>query len=191
MTDVIDTSMTLAIGYSPWKVALLFGACAASVWFGWSVATEPWGGGNSIAVGVGWVVMAFSGLMSLVLLSRLLITKGAVLVFSPEGLLDQRVSSEVVAWKAIDSIDERSIQIKWPVPAQKWLVLKVKPDIETRLPLTPTIRMTHSANRMFGIDGLATHALGTKINHGKMMKIALAYWKAHGPGSAGQNLKNA
>jgi hypothetical protein len=116
----------------------------------------------------------FFGAGTLLTLWRAVTTNGPVVTLSPAGICDQRLAPQEIPWPAIRSISP------WIQQRQRFMVLKVDPEVEAKLELTPIARMTFEANRALGAGGLCVGSQGLKIDHEELLAIAEAYHRAHG-----------
>lgn len=126
-----------------------------------------------------WAVLfgvPFFGGCTLVAFWRALVSRGPVLSFSPEGLLDRRIAPVPIPWRAIRGIST------WTYKRQKVMVLDVDPGAEAQLPLSRMVRLTRSANRQLGADGLCVAASGLKMSYAELLATATAYLRAANPG---------
>ena len=132
----------LHIAYSKLKLAnaalggLPLIAAALALSFGWLPGTE---GGFTRATG--WVALLFFGACLGVILWRLFGSRGDVVTMTSDGLVDQRVVSGAIAWRAI-----RVVSV-WELSRQKVIVLKLDREIEKSLALKPVAKWTSGPNR--------------------------------------------
>lgn len=174
---VIDTSRTLEIGYSRGKLALYALGAASFVAVGvWMIGQETPSSRHSLEATQFWgyVTVVFFAFMFLIAVGRLLTARGAVISLTPRGFRDQRVSSDIVPWKAIADIQT------WKSYGQPIMVLALHPGEEEKLRLTRIARWTRGANARLGADGLSIAAHGTSINHDALVAAAVAYRARHG-----------
>lgn len=172
MTGPIDTSGTIAIEQSPWKMLMLLFGSLAFVAAGWWMigATERTGRQSLETIHFfGWASIVFFGLCALILLWRLATVRGPVITLTPEGIRDTRVSSDIIPWTAIRSITT------WSHKGTSAMVLGLRAGEEEKLKLSAITRMTRGANKALGADGLSIVATGTKISHDRLMDTAIAY----------------
>jgi hypothetical protein len=163
-----DTSRTLVIEGSPWKVLRLavIGVLmtAAGIWVA-LVPDVPFykkllGGYMLTVISVGFIA---------VILWRLFTSRGPVITISPEGIRDTRVAAAVIPWRAVAGIST------WEFRRQKVMVLALRPGVEDQLHLTRLARWGRGPNRALGIDGLCITAQGLKTDYEALLKAALDY----------------
>lgn len=167
----IDTTRTIEIRQSPWRmlgmVAIGVAFVATSLFivtahgiFGWVI---------------GWLGVAFFGLLTLIAAWRMLTLLGPVITVSPRGVKDIRVAADLVPWSAINDVST------WSAYNQPAIVLSVDPAYEPTLKLTRLARLTRRANTSLGADGLCIASQGLKMGHEALLETITAYWRrAHG-----------
>jgi hypothetical protein len=135
----VDPSRTLAIGSSPTKLlilislsVLLTAVAITVVWLPGPLTYRKFLGGY---VGIG-----FFSLCTVVMLWRLIISRGPVITISAEGIRDPRLAASLMPWTAVTGIST------WKLRGQKIMVLAIYPDMEPRLGLTRLARWTRSAS---------------------------------------------
>ncbi len=124
---------------------------------------------GSFAQLVGWVGFIFFGANVLVAISRLVSTRGPIVTLCPEGIRDTRVAADFIPWHAVRNIST------WQVSGQKFMVLDVDPEVESRLTLTRTARWSRGINRLVGADGLCVTAKGLNVTYGNLMAHTITY----------------
>lgn len=164
----IDTSRTLRIENSLAKQLVLIGLGVLMTAVATAVAWLPGPPSDRKFLG-GYVGIGFFGLCTVVMLWRLITSRGPVITISAEGIHDTRLSTALVPWTAITGIST------WSAGRQKIMVLAIRPDMEPRLGLTRFARWTRSANRAFGTDGLFISASGLKIDYDTLLRASLSY----------------
>lgn len=173
----IDTTKALVVAHSPGKLVLFVLGSAAFVASGiWLLfQDEPLARGS---VGQqqlwGYLAVAFFGLIMLVALARLFTAGRPVLTLSAAGLRDERISTDIIPWRAIASIDT------WAYRGQRIIVLGLYPGEEQKLRLRPMVRWTRRANAMLGADGLSVTASGTRIGHDELLAAITAFAGRYG-----------
>lgn len=169
-----DTTKTLDIEGSPLKLTLLgllgivmTAGCLAIV-LGYIPSPGPsswkW-----------WAVLfgvPFFGACTLIGFWRALVTRGPVVSLSPEGLTDRRIAPVPIPWRAVRGIST------WTYKRQNVMVLDVDPAVEARLPLSRMVRLTRSANKRLGADGLCVTASGLKLTYAELLEAATDYARA-------------
>jgi hypothetical protein len=171
---MIDTSRTLEIASSPWKllalsvVGVLMTAGSASVAFRLLPDTTP----DSFQELAAYFGTLFFGLCTGLALWRLVGQRGPVITITPDGIRDTRVAAELIPWRAVQDIST------WALQGQKVMVLAVDPAVESRLTTTPIARWSRGANRVLGADGLCITAVGLKIDYKSLLQTSIAYAEA-------------
>jgi hypothetical protein len=166
---IIDTSRTIEIAYSPWKLvgllAIGIGLTALSAAFAFD-----WLAGAGLLVKLlMYVGVMFFGLCTIIAAWRLLTERGPVVTIAPAGIRDTRVAAELIPWSAVRRIST------WEYERQKIMVLAIDPAVERTLTLTAIARSTRSINPLLGANGLCIAATGLKIKYDTLFEIACAY----------------
>lgn len=164
----IDTTVTRSYRQSPGKTGLLLLAAAVFVaggLFG-AVSLDPLQDWRAY---VAYLTLAFFGPCALVLLYRIFTLHGDVLVISPEGLLDRRLSERTIPWTAIWGISTFAYQ------GQRVLFLRVDPDVEPLLGLNLLARLNRRANSAIGLHGLAVAAVDLNVRFEELLAVTRAY----------------
>lgn len=169
---MIDTSGTTTADSSPAKhlllVILALAFVAIGLWMTQATDDSRRYSADMVRL-IGWLSIAVFGLFGAIALWRLLMQRGPVITFSPEGFRDIRVTHDIVPWTAIADLDT------WRMSGQQVMIVGLKPDEEQKLRLTAIARMSRGANARLGADGLAVTAQGTKMSHEDLMKTTIAY----------------
>ncbi len=177
----VDTSRTIAIAGSPWKMLGLgllgIGMTALSVAIAVPLLPEARVGLLGQVFGV--VGALFFGACTLLTLWQALTMTGAVVTLTPTGIHDRRLASREIPWAAIRGIST------WSSHGQKILVLAVDPAVEATLGLSKIARMSRGANRSLGADGLCISAQGLAMNYDDLLELAIAYASAHAGAARG------
>jgi hypothetical protein len=97
---------------------------------------------------------------------------------SPAGLIDIRITPDVIAWSAIDRISTRSYS------RQKFLILALKPGEEAKLKLNPIQRLMRGPNALLGVNGLIIASQGLKTTQDALQIRLTAYFQRYGSGSS-------
>lgn len=169
----VDTTRTIEIENAPAKMLRLVGlgvlmtGVSVALAFRWIPDIGP----GSYGEFIGYCGLVFFGVCTVVVLWRLLTTRGPVVTIAPDGIRDRRLTSDLIPWTAIRAIST------WEYRGQKAMVLAVDPSTEARLALTRMARWTRGANRALGADGLCVTAQGLKIDYVNLMALSLDYWK--------------
>ena len=173
----IDTSRTVTFSEAAWKLVL--GILAGLVMVGLSVlvlSVTTYRGrevGPFLFPTLGAVGLVFFGFCVLALASRLLRQRGGTVTLGPQGILDVRIASDFVRWSAIQNIST------WSTLGNDVMVLRVRPEVEKKLRLTPVARWTRGINARLGADGLCVAATGLEGDTARLLAVTEAYWKAH------------
>jgi hypothetical protein len=169
-----EATEQLQLNQSPWQMLkmLVLGigmtALCAVLGLGLLDNTPP----GSFGQFIGIIGVAFFGLCTVLIFWRFVSTRGPVVTLTPEGIQDKRVAAEAIPWTAVRGIST------WQSHGQKFMVLAVDPDVESKLSLTRTAAWTRGANRTLGADGLCITTNGLSISHDKLLKTATAYAQA-------------
>ncbi len=166
----MDTSRTIEIGVSPWRMALvLLGglvmtALAALIAFH-VVPNDHLTATQQVAAVVG---VPFFGACAAVAAWRLAVLRGPVVTLSSDGFRDVRVAADLIPWTAIEHVTT------WRHRRQRAMILAVRPEVETGLALTRIARWTRGANRRLGADGLAIMATGLTMGYDELLAATTA-----------------
>jgi hypothetical protein len=180
-TPSFDPYKTVHINTSPLKMFFIvlggLALTAASVWM-----TQLTEGSSRHSVEWlhfwGYVGAILFGGLSLLLIWRLLTQRGPTITLSPKGVLDTRVSKDLIPWRAIQSVGT------WTYSGNSMLVLSLYPGEEDKLRLSRIAQWTRSANAALGADGLILNAQGTKISHDNLADAVHRYLAVHGRGAS-------
>lgn len=164
---MIDTARSLHIPGSRRKLAGLAGL--GIVMTGASALVALQNGAGLIVGGIG---VLFFGACLGVALRRLARAGEPVVTLSPEGVLDRRVTREIVPWEAVRDITT------WHGHGQRIMVLAIDPAVEGRLAPTAVARWTRGGNRLLGADGLCITASDLRIGYDALLEATLAYARA-------------
>lgn len=173
---VIDTSRTVRIFGSPWKMWGLFLLGVGMTLLSLALALPLFrvGSGAIFAHVVGWIGGLFFGFCTAMIAWQAITTTGPVVTLSPSGIRDVRLVGREIPWSALQGLST------WSHQGQKIMVLAVDPDVEAALPLSRLARMTRRANRSLGADGLCVSAQGLKGSYDELFDLTAAYAMAHG-----------
>ena len=168
-----DTGRTVEIRASPLRLFLLgCGGLAAGVLSYWIART--YAGTGSFREFIGWVGVVFCGLVVLVALWRALRMREPMLILSPEGFRDTRISSQFIPWPMVENL---SI---WRYRNTKIVVVKVPDSVWRDFPLSRMARWSRSANASLGADGLAIATVELRTTSDELLATMKAYTAAHG-----------
>jgi hypothetical protein len=173
--ETLDTSRTLEVESSPWKMVGLatLGAIMTLIPLAfalhWVEPKTPLEPGTETA---GFAAAGFFALCTLVIAWRLFTVSGPVVTIGPQGIRDTRVTSESIPWDAIAGIGT------WTHQGQRILVLQVTPEAEKKLLVAKLARLARLANKAVGADGLCITATGLKISYDRLYECAIAYANA-------------
>jgi hypothetical protein len=169
----IDTSRTIEIAYSPWKMLGLLAAgvvlTALSVVIAFELVPGVHARASDFHKLAAYVGMPFFGLCSIIAAWRLATQRGPAVTITPAGIRDVRVAAEPIPWSAVRGIST------WQFQRQKIMVLAVDPAVERALTLTAIARSTRAMNARLGADGLCIAATGLKIAYDTLFETACAY----------------
>lgn len=172
--ETFDTSRTLEIEPSLWEMAglAILGVFMTIVPLAfalhWVEPKTPEPGIETPA----FAAASFFAICTVVIVWRLFSVSGPVVTISPQGIRDTRVTAELIPWAAITGIGT------WTYSGQQILVLKVSPETEQKLLLTRIARLSRSANKAVGADGLCITATGLKISYDRLHERVIAYANA-------------
>jgi hypothetical protein len=173
---MIDTTRTIEIRQSPWRMLMLIAGALAFVVlglaliFGWMDERRS----GHFVQAIGWISVVFFGACGLVGAWRLVSVRGPVVTISPAGIRDVRVAKETIPWRVIHDIST------WEYQRQKVMVLDVDPAVERRLTLSMVARMSRRANASLGADGLCVAATGLSMRYDDLLATTRAYAEAYG-----------
>lgn len=176
----VDTSGTLEIHGSPWKLLSLAVLGAGMTLLAAAIAFDLLPGLRSdsvVKILVGWVGLVFFGACTAMILARATMTKVPLVTMSPMGLLDTRVARHPIPWSAVRGIST------WSHQGQRVMVVAVDPAAEAQLELTAIARWTRKANLALGADGLCVASQGLRMGYDEMLAAAIAYAAAYAPGT--------
>lgn len=167
---------------------LLISLLAAGSSFGFLIWELGWLGGPPS--GLDYFIVAFGilflGYCAFVGLARIVMLRGAVLTFSPDGLIDRRLSKTLVPWSAIRSLG--TWQYGWGQP--KFMVVELTPEFKARMESTLVDKWKGMSGRAVGADRVSVSALGLDIEYDRMLNTAQAYLEAYGPQSPNHTSKH-
>lgn len=149
------TDQPITIHRSKLKTALmLLGSILFVVAGGWMAQNSyVEQGAGSFEVFMGIIGVIFFGACAVLLVPRLFESK-PVLELSEQGLLARDISVEPIHWRDILAVRLVSYR-KQPI-----IELMLSPQAEQSLPFTRIVRMTRSANRGLGFEGVCLSGVG-------------------------------
>jgi hypothetical protein len=131
--------------------AIAFTVLGAAMAFGRFEGIEPWSKGWL----AGWACLVFFPVCA-VLGLRQAPTSGPVVVIGPRGIRDTRISPDFIPWTAIADITESSVK------GTHFLMLRIDPQFEATMTLTPLARLGRRGNAALGWRGYGIAAAGLK-----------------------------
>jgi hypothetical protein len=173
-----DTAPTIEARYSSsklWRAAGLVAipsmGCAALGVYAYSLT-----GSVVLMLGFG---TAFCGALSIFFMYLAIMKSGQVaFTVGPDGILDKRVSKEVIPWNSIEAIST------WRDPSlpeknnneDRVVLLKLKPGEATQLHITRTARLTKAADStVTNSDGFQIRTGGTDVDYGRLLEVSESY----------------
>ncbi|MGL3606006.1 STM3941 family protein [Rhizobium sp. G187] len=170
MYDAISTSTEQGFRQSSLKLALhliLYVAfVAGSIWLAWDFYLSNDAG---FLVVFGCLVFFVVALVATV--HHMLVLRGDVVIISPEGVHDLRLTKKSVPWNLIDDVSEWRFRGK----SGSTIVLKINPDAEDSLSPTLYARLMRPYERALGIKGLTVFTGSLDIPHGRLLRLMYAY----------------
>ncbi|MCG6858348.1 MAG: hypothetical protein LJE67_09795 [Salaquimonas sp.] len=201
----IDTSKTMKIRLSPWKLLALL---AVSLVFTVGCGVEVFQDLNGAAAGIYQEVFDFGGVLffgfgfvaTVIMAIR---WRGPVVTLSPDGIRDIRMSPELINWRDVNDIttlrgDDPEMQAatgSLPVSTAaadrqirrtRFMMLAVAPGIKERI--FAGHRMGEWALKLdqkHGVEGIAINPEQLSVGYDKLFAAARAYWQAAGGGQSG------
>ena len=171
----IDPSQTVEISASALQLlgsfALTMLAClgiAVAVWMNAEILTTV----ALIAFLIGTAVLAG---ISFYLAKLMLRSVGPVLIISPEGVCDSRLSADTVSWRDVEDIRARRTS------QAQVIELVLSKEADKALIYKPLPRLLRSYHRLSNSVRFAVSAQGLKIGHKQLLEILEAYARAHSP----------
>jgi hypothetical protein len=164
MTDVNER---IEIETAPMKMALLgFGALGFVATGVWIVRTTPSGAFIHL---IGWASIVFFGLCAALVVQQVLTLRGPVVVIDRRGILDRRVSDEMIPWDKVQAIST------WSHQNNKTMILKLDADFDAAFPTKRITRMTRGINAKLGADGIAINPSGLMLSYDKLLAAAIRF----------------
>jgi len=186
----IDTSQTREFTRKRWIMVVAMLGSLLFVAFGVATLTGHVLERDATTVALGWLAVLF-GTVNFLLWGYRLVFGGAklVLVISPSGITDHRISSTEVPWRAVTDVREAGRH------SQRYLYLS------HGVPLAPKksalTQLARWQNKFFASDGMFVADHDVDLTLAQLKDLVQAYWMAFGPnpkstGSAPDNeLKGA
>lgn len=133
------------------KVLVLAGSLGFVAVCAWLLHARPSSGGRRIDPGSFVEFALYTGLVvfgffAMVAVAKLLRT-GIVVSVGPRGVFDRRLSTDWIAWDAIQAVTEAGMN------NQRWLVLITDPDRDSSLPIRKRTRFLARLNGPLGFPG--------------------------------------
>ena len=202
----IDTSKTMDIRLSPWKLlGLLAGSIVFTLGFGMAAFHDL----NGAAAGIYDKVVDFGGLAffgfafvgTIVMAMR---WRGPVVTLSPEGIRDIRMSPELIAWHDVKDIttlrgDDPEMQAATGymqvstfaadrrIRKMRFMMLAVAPEIKERIFAGHRMgQWAFDIDEKYGVEGVAINPQQLSVGYDKLYATARAYWQAAGGGQTGK-----
>ena len=144
---------------------LMTGGSGVLLWLGWRES-------DVFKLAIGAMGSLFFGFCLIIALWRMLTASGGPVTLTATGLRDPRVAREEIPWLALEKIST------WTLQGQTVMVLRVRPEVEARLGLTPMARWTRGPNKALGADGLCISPLGLDVSYDRMLEATIKYASA-------------
>jgi hypothetical protein len=164
------------IGYSPVRLLKLLGLgivmtlVSAAMAFNWYHAPNI----GEFRIAVGYCGVALFGFATFRSLWLLISSRKPVVFISSNGILDTRISDQLIEWKSIEVIS------MWQYRRQKLVVLKLTPLIAKRLEGSRLRRLLSSANKAIGVDGVTINSAGLSMDPKTLYDTCMRYRAAAG-----------
>ena len=155
----------IEIGYSRSRLLPLIGLGALMTLISASIAFElfPYYGIGGHHGVIGAVGIAMFGLVTAKFVWGLFAVGEPVVFVSRYGIRDLRVADEFILWDAVTNVSA------WHYRRHKLVVLTITPALEKRLFATML-----TANRAFGLDGIAISASGLATDFDRLLETCAA-----------------
>lgn len=118
--------------------------------------------------------LAFFAVALIATVHRLLVLRGNVVILSPEGFHDLRLTAKLVPWNLIEDVSDWRLRGN----SASTIILKLHGDAEDSLPLTLYGRLMRPYERLLGIQGIAVHTWTLDISHVRLLQLVHAYLAA-------------
>jgi membrane associated rhomboid family serine protease len=150
----------IEIGYSPLRLLRLVGmglvmtAASAPLAFNWYGIKNI----SPFLTAVGYFGLFFFGWATCKFIWLLISSRNPVVFINRNGIIDKRISDELIEWGSVDKI---SI---WQYHRQKLVMLKVTALLAKRLVRSTFRRVLSSVNKILGVDGVTINSSGLTID---------------------------
>jgi hypothetical protein len=154
----------IEIGYSRWRWLPLIGVTALMTLISASMAFEwfPYSAIGGYHPMIGAAGLAVFGLATARLVWGLFAAGEPVVFVSRYGIRDLRVADEFILWDSVVNVSACQCR------RQKFVVLTITPALEKRL-----FAGVLTANRAFGLDGIAIGASGLAVDFDGLLEICM------------------
>lgn len=139
---------------------------ALSLWMTWETYTS-----DDPRFLVGIACTLFFGIFFAAIVHRIVVLRGNVIILSPEGFHDRRLTTHLVPWQSIQEVSEWGYRGN----SASTIVLAIDPAFTDSLPLTLYTRLTHPLEKALGIRGLCVLTWSLDIPHGRLLTLMRAY----------------
>jgi hypothetical protein len=170
MYDAIGTQTERGFAQSSLKLLLqLVGSLAfiaLCLWMTWDTykADDP-------RFLVGFAGMVFFGVVFAATVHRLLVLRGNVVILSPEGFHDRRLTTHMVPWHSIQEVSEWGYRGN----SASTIIIAIDPVFADSVRLTLYARLTHPLEKALGIRGLCVLTWSLDITLGRLLTLMRAY----------------
>lgn len=166
-TRILDETLVIPVSGAKTLMLVLLGLLMAAL----SGALAFGGLGDGQAdwlVLIGWIGLIFFGATTIAWARRGILARDMALTMDCSGLHDPRVARPPIPWVEIEDAHT------WSSNQQNVLVLKVRPETEAAIGLTPIARMTRGMNARLGADGLCITAAGLRIGYSELVDAVIS-----------------
>jgi hypothetical protein len=170
MYDAIGTQTERGFAQSSLKLLLqLLGSLAfigLCLWMTWDTykADDP-------RFLVGFAGMVFFGVAFAATVHHLLVLRGNVVILSPEGFHDRRLTAHLIPWDAIQNISEW----RYRGNSATTIILEIDPAFTDSLRLTLYPRLMRPLEQALRIRGLCVLTWSLDVSHGRLLTLMRAY----------------
>ncbi|THV16681.1 hypothetical protein [Rhizobium rhizophilum] len=168
--DAIGTSTVRGFRQSSTKLlfhlVLYLSFIGGSIWLTWEFYVT-----DDARFLVVLACLAFFAVALVATIHRLLVLSGDVVILSPEGFHDLRLTAKLVPWNLIEDVSDWRLRGK----SASTIILKLHGDAEDSLPLTLYGRSMRPYERLLGIQGIAVHTWTLDISHVRLLRLVHAY----------------
>lgn len=194
---VVDTSLSREIYLSHTKTRLLvFLFLMMLLFFIWFLTIDFSGSRFPTLIPLLlWCSVIFFASLLLSHLVRLLSQKGPVVIISPSGLWDTRLSKQLISWSFLSDIRQYKIP---RTLGRKIVLIDLRPAKGTEIALTFSAKIDRLASLGVWKRGLPIKDMGLEVEHDELWKIIQVYFDAYkssahqlktGDGQPSANLK--